>query len=337
MTRRFLSCIGVASALRMSAQGAPRKSVYYDAFLDKLPSLTSKTFAVTGASRGLGFATAKALARKGARVCLLNRGSERSAAAVEAIAAVATGEPPFAVECDLLDFGSVRDAAAAVRAAVPALDGLCLNAGVMMAPDEASFDGYDVTASTNVLSHFILARDLLPALDAAGAGARIVSMSSGSGFGAPAFDARYLERRGGDLGGGRAAYERYHQSKLANLLFASTLAERLAVAGSAVASLACTPGVCGTDMYVRVASLGGRPADLGAVPSVEDGCLAQLKCLADPTVASGELWGPAGAGGPPVEVALAPPTVLVDDAAKRDLWDACERAVGPFPIPNAPS
>lgn len=43
-------------------------------------------------------------------------------------------------------------------------------------------------------------------------------MSSGSGFGPPAFNARFFERKGGNLGGQQASYERYHQSKLANLL-----------------------------------------------------------------------------------------------------------------------
>ena len=64
------------------------------------------------------------------------------------------------------------------------------------------------------------------------------------------------------------------------------------------------------------------------MPSVEDGCLAQLNCITDPAVESGQLFGPPGMGGPPVEVALAPPTVLVDARSKAALWAACERAVG---------
>ena len=54
--------------------------------------------------------------------------------------------------------------------------------------------------------------------------------SSGSGFGEPAFDARFLSRAGGRLGGARASYERYHQSKLANLLFTAALHDRLVAA-----------------------------------------------------------------------------------------------------------
>ena len=298
-----------------------------------------KTVAVTGASRGLGYVAAVALAQKGATVFMLNRASPRAEASLREVAAAASGEAPSLVECDLLDFASVSRAASRLREGLGGrgLDVLCLNAGIMLQPDAASADGYDVTAATNVLSHFLLARELLPDLVAAargGAGdARVVSMSSGSGFGEPAFDARFLSRAGGRLGGARASYERYHQSKLANLLFTAALHDRLAAGGSrldGVKALACTPGVCGTDMFVHVSG----SDDLSRVPSVEDGALAMLKCACDPTLRSGQCFGPTGGlGGPPGEFDNAPPRVLVDASAKDALWAACEAAVGPFPVP----
>ena len=201
------------------------------------------------------------------------------------------------VPCDLLDFSSVRAAAATVRECAPGgLDVLCLNAGIMMQPDDASKDGYDITISTNVLSHFLLTRELMPSLELAALRrdeARIVCMSSGSGFGPPAFNSMFYERAGGSLGGQRASYERYHQSKLANLLFAASLHEKLTARGSGVKALACTPGVCGTDMFVHVQRLSrpDAPADLSRVPSAEDGACAQLLCACDPSLGSGELWG----------------------------------------------
>ena len=202
----------------------------------------------------------------------------------------------------------------------------------MLQPDEASLDGYDITIATNVLSHFLLARELMPSLERAAARAgeaRVVSMSSGSGFGPPAFDAAMYEQRGGNLGGASKAYERYHQSKLGNLAFTASLHERLSRRGSAVKALACTPGVCATDMFAHVQSVSrpGEPVNMAAVPSVEDGSLGQLKCVcAD--VASGECWGPAGLGGLPVRIALEPPRVLVDEQTKAGLWEACEGSSG---------
>ena len=239
------------------------------------------------------------------------------------------------MDCDLLDFTSVRAAAATVREHVAGagsggLDVLCCNAGIMLQPDAASKDGYDITASTNVLSHFLLTRELMPALERAArrtGDARVVSMSSGSGFGPPAFDPHFYSRSGGSLGGQRASYERYHQSKLANLLFTVCLHQKLTARGSQVKALACTPGVCGTDMFVHVQRLSQprQPVDLSRVPSVEDGACAQLLCICDPSVESGQLFGPRGLGGPPVQMDLAPPTVLIDDDSKRELWRCCER------------
>lgn len=317
-----------------------RASVVYPDFFDALPSMEGKVVAVTGTSRGLGFVTALSLAKKGATVILLNRPTGQAEESLGEIAAAATGHAPIPIDCDLLDFESVRKAAGKVMqkcAAAGGLDVLCLNAGIMLQEDAASRDGYDITASTNVLSHFLLTRELMPALEEAAAAhgeARVVSMSSGSGFGPPAFDARFYAREGGRLGGRQASYERYHQSKLANLLFTAALHEKLSVRGSSVKALACTPGVCGTDMFVHVQQLSrpGQPVDRSRVPSVEDGACAQLKCICDPSVRSGELWGPRGMGGPPSAIALAPPTVLVDDEAKETVWRACEEAVGIFAL-----
>ena len=205
-------------ALSMSGGGTVRKlalseqrpSEFYPQFFENLPSMAGKTVVVTGASRGLGYVTALSLAKKSATVIMLCRRSERADQALANVAAAAAGCAPTLVHCNLLDFDSVRAAACSISSLVlhSGLDALCLNAGIMMQPDEASKDGYDITMSTNVLSHFLLTRELMPALEQAASSrgdARVVSMSSGSGFGPPAFDARFLARQGGNLGGGARA------------------------------------------------------------------------------------------------------------------------------------
>lgn len=323
------------------ADTAERPSRYYPAFCAQLPSLEGRTVVVTGASRGLGLVTARTVASRGGRVLALNRASDRSARALEDIAARATGAAPALVECDLTSFASVRRACREVAALTGdsgGLDVLCCNAGVMLQPDEATADGYDLTAATNVLSHFLLARELCPELRRAAAsrgGARVVTMASGSGYGGPPCDPGFLARRGGALGGDAASYERYHQSKLANLAFAAALDRRLRDGTSGVASLACTPGVCGTDMFLHAtAVMSGRAAPRDRVPSVEDGALAQLKCIFDPSVESGELWGPAmGGGGDEFglqSTVVGPPQILVDQKTCDAVWKACEDAVGTF-------
>ena len=330
--------------LAVAAPQAPA-SIHYPAFVKALPSMSGRTVAITGCSRGLGYVTALTLAKKGARLFLLNRDSEAAARALTELTAecAAAGSPmPQQIACDLLDFSSVRATADKLCSQLAAeglrLDVLCCNAGIMLMPDEPSKDGYDITIATNVLSHFLLARELLPALEAAASAtgdARVVSMSSGSGMGPPGFDAAYFAAgSGGALGGPTGANARYHQSKLANLLFTSALDEKLRARGSRVKALACTPGVCGTDMYEHVQGVfnPGKPVDFGAVASVEDGCLGQLKCICDPTVESGECWGPNGYSGPPVRLVVGPPRVKIDEASKAGLWAACEGAVGVFEV-----
>lgn len=327
---------------------AERPSRYYPSFCEALPPLAGgKTVVVTGASRGLGLVTARTVAARGGRVIALSRASDRAARALEQMSSAATGAPPALVACDLTSFESVRRACQEVRELTEdaGIDVLCCNAGVMLQPDTATVDGYDVTAATNVLSHFLIVKELFPELCAAArkhGGARVVTMSSGSGYGGPPFDARFFARSGGSLGGDAASYERYHQSKLANLAFAAALDRRRRQSGGdgaarLVRSLACTPGVCGSDMFVHATRvMTGRPARRDAVPSVEDGALAQLKCIFDPDVASGELWGPA-MGGEGDEfglqrTAICPPQILVDGDTCNAVWKACEDAVGTFTL-----
>ena len=152
-------------AFSSAPRSQPRPSELYPAYFDSLPSMAGKTVVITGASRGLGYVTALSVARKGAAVFMVGRRSARGDESLESIRIASTGPAPQLVECDLLDFGSVRRAAAALQERAGDIDALCCNAGIMMQPDEASKDGYDVTIATNVLSHFLLARELLPTLE----------------------------------------------------------------------------------------------------------------------------------------------------------------------------
>ena len=175
--------------------------------------------------------------------------------------------------------------------------------------------------------------------DNADGDARIVFMSSVSGYGPPSFNSKFFDKRGGNLGDStQASYERYHQSKLANLLFVSALDEKLRNKGSKVKAIACTPGVCGSDMFLHATSImsGGRQSgSLNNVPSVEDGSMAQLKCIMDTStkVQSGDLWGPSMKRPGAIEnTPLTKPAIMIDEASKEALWKACEDAVGKFEL-----
>ena len=128
--RAALVLVALGGACSMRTTGQPRPSEHYPAFFDALPSMVGKRVAVTGASKGLGLVTALSMAKKGARVFLLNRPSSASRDALAAVAGAATGAAPVLVDVDLRDFASVRAAAAALAVHAPALDVLCCNVRV---------------------------------------------------------------------------------------------------------------------------------------------------------------------------------------------------------------
>ena len=119
-----------------------------------------KVVVVTGTTSGTGFVCARTCARKGARVVVLNRESERSAAALKAILDEAPGADVTSVACDLSSFASVREAVAFLKESCKdsGIDVVACNAGVMALADAATVDGYDVQSQTNHLSHFLLVR-----------------------------------------------------------------------------------------------------------------------------------------------------------------------------------
>ncbi len=138
--------------------------------------LAGRTALVTGASRGIGAATARALAGAGARVALLARSADALAALAAEVAAevAASGTPaPVAVPCDLGDAASVAAAAAAVdREFAGPPDLLVNNAGrFAVAPaHETDPDDFSALVGANLVAPFRLVRAFLPAMRARGSG-----------------------------------------------------------------------------------------------------------------------------------------------------------------------
>ncbi|MDB4882485.1 MAG: short-chain dehydrogenase/reductase [Gemmatimonadetes bacterium] len=205
-------------------------------------ALRGRVCLVTGASRGLGKATALGLARLGATVVLLARDERLAAAAAEDVA-IRSGNPEVAiVVADLASFAAVRAAAAQLSERHRALHVLVHNAGVNVARRKLSADGIELTLAVNHLAPFLLTHELLPLLrrGAAEGGARVVAVTSMfERFGRIAFDDPQGERRWvGPLA--------YAQSKLANVLFTNELAARLA--GSGITANCVDPGLVATDL-----------------------------------------------------------------------------------------
>jgi NAD(P)-dependent dehydrogenase (short-subunit alcohol dehydrogenase family) len=129
-----------------------------------MASLVNKTALVTGASRGIGRATAEALAKMGARV-IVHYG--RSAAEADTLVAEirAAGGSADAAQADLSAPGGAAALAEQVRAIVgQRLDIFVSNAGVSKAAaiEGHTIDDFDGLFATNVRSPFFLVKELLP-------------------------------------------------------------------------------------------------------------------------------------------------------------------------------
>jgi NAD(P)-dependent dehydrogenase (short-subunit alcohol dehydrogenase family) len=321
-----------------SKESAPK---WFDDFTEQLPDLKGKVIAVTGCTTGLGFIFARTCVQKhAAAVILLNRASERAEAAEQSLKEIASPETTVVtITCDLQDFASVRKAAARIQEDYDALDVLCNNAGIMAFPDQATADGYDVQMQTNFLSHFSLTRELFPLLQNAktrhGSSARIVNHSSFVRLrpNTP-FNKKYLEKKGGDLGGSgsMAMWERYHQSKLAVAIFASALHDRLK--GSGIEVTVAAPGYSYTDLQSSSPGMSGFLWSRAFMAqSVADGCMPLLSAAFLPSSSTEDtkkIWEPRRfrMSGPAVEYDLEEMFTKKED--QDTLWAASEDACGKF-------
>src|SRR6478672_1494310 len=133
---------------------------------------------VTGATAGLGLATAVGLARLGAGVRLLARDARRGEQARAAVIAHSGNRDVSVLLCDLADLGDIRRFAAEFTAREPRLDVLVNNAGVLPPERTTTADGLELTFATNVAAPFLLTKLLLARLRTS-APSRIVNVTSG--------------------------------------------------------------------------------------------------------------------------------------------------------------
>jgi len=283
-----------------------------------LPDLTGKRAVVTGANSGIGFYTARELAKAGAEVVL----ACRSVPKAEAAAAQMPGKVSVRA-LDLADLDSVRAFAAGWSGS---LDLLINNAGVMAPPArQVTKQGFELQFGVNFLGHFLLTALLLPALR----GGRTVQLSS------------IAHRRGmlnfADIMAERGyrAWSVYEQSKLAMLVFAQELARRSVANNWGVLSVAAHPGIAATEL---IANGPGSRSAIGLLVragyplighSAEAGAQPTLLAATDPAAVQGAYYGPQKLmefRGPPGP-AKAEPKAL-DAESGRKLWALAESLTG---------
>jgi len=275
-----------------------------------LPSFTGRTVIVTGANSGLGEATARELARVGARVILACRNLDKGNAA----AAGMSGD----VEVRRLDLQSL-DSVHEFADGVSGVDVLINNAGIMAVPYALTADGFESQIGTNHLGHFALTNLLLPKISD-----RVVTVSSVAhliGY-VSIKDLNWKSRP-------YLAWPAYGQSKLANLLFTSELQSRLQAAGSTVKAHAAHPGYSATNLQgqtgnpigtrvAKAANLMGTSAEFGA---------RQTLFAASQELPGNSFIGPRlGVRGPSQPVVRSP--LARDQKKARALWTLSEQLTG---------
>lgn len=294
-----------------------------------IPSLSGKTAVVTGATGGLGYETAMALAGAGAIVILTGRNDAKGLRAIEGIcarfpAALIAFEP-----LDLASLASVADFARRFAAGNEQLDLLVNNAGVMALPKrQQTEDGFELQLGTNYLGHYALTARLLPQLRRAKA-PRVVNLSS-------------LAHRSGvinfdDLQGKHSyrPWRAYCQSKLAMLMFSLELQRRSDAAGWGVRSMAAHPGFARTDLIANGPGADTFQWRIGRLlqplfsQSAAEGALPTLFAATSPAAEPGGYYGPNGfyeMKGAPAPAKIMPHAK--DSAGAAMLWDASATLTG---------
>jgi len=294
--------------------------------IENMSSQADRLAIITGATGGLGFETALALAGAGAEVILSGRNAVKGQDALRRIRAAHPQARLRFEPLDLANLASVYDFARRLKADDRRIDILINNAGVMaLAKRQVTVDGFEMQLGTNYLGHFALTAALLPLLH----GARVISLSSiAHRHGRIDFD---------DLQGAKkySAWKTYAQSKLAMLMFALELQKRSDANGWDIVSMAAHPGWARTDLIANGPGAGGILGVLIRLimplfsHSAAEGALPILFAAAAPEARSAGYYGPIGfremKG--PLGVAQIMPQANDAETAAR-LWDISTKLTG---------
>ncbi|MEU4234507.1 SDR family oxidoreductase [Nonomuraea sp. NPDC026600] len=198
--------------------------------------MAGRTVLVTGATGGIGKATALGLATMGARLAIVGRDRGRTEGAAREIRAAGGGQVDAFV-ADLSAQSEVRRLAAELLQSLSRIDVLINNAGGYWHTRHVTADGLEHTFAVNHLAPFLLTNLLLDRLKRS-APARVVTVASNvQSLGRIDFADLQGEQ---SYSGGTA----YNQSKLANVLFSYELARRLRA--TSVTANALHPGMVNT-------------------------------------------------------------------------------------------
>ncbi len=212
----------------------------------------TKTIAITGATDGIGFETAKLLAAEGHTLLLHGRNADKLAATAKAVSAIPGAGEIKTYRADLSVLSEVKSLAEAITADFDSLDVLINNAGVFKIAQSLTQDGHDIRFIVNTIAPYLLTKSLLPIM---GGTSRVVNLSS----------AAQASVEFGDFLAHRpfTDSDAYAQSKLAITMWTFALAEKLGNAGPAM--IAVNPAsFLGSKMVKEAYGQEGHDLSIGA-------------------------------------------------------------------------
>lgn len=297
---------------------------------ERLGALNGKTYVITGGNAGAGFQATRILLSKGAKVVMLNRSAEKSVAAVKELKdEFGPSANVSYVRMDLSELASARAAADEVLATVPQIDALICNAAIAQVPtQELTVDGFESQLGTNHYGHFVLCGMLFDRIEA-NQGRIVVVASLGYNMGIKTiqFDDMNWDKN-------YSANPVYSQSKLAQMMFAYELQDRIKTAGKSVEVYVCHPGSSATSLISTSGGLLTRVAwwlmtKSPMVQTAEKGAYPEVMCATEHGLEQRALYGPTGRMefvGPVGKGTLH--AHAYDKTVMTKLWDVSEKATG---------
>lgn len=180
-----------------------------------------KTMLITGANSGLGFEAARQLAKQGHEIILLCRNKEKGEQAVSDIKTFSGNEKIHLYTANLAVQKSIEAVSSQIKKDFTKLDVLLNNAGGVFSDFQLSEDGIEMTMANNHFNYFWLTYYLFDLLKN-GKDARIVNVASDSHYNAKKIDVESFYQKKNYF-----VLRAYEQSKLANVLFTYSLAEKV--------------------------------------------------------------------------------------------------------------
>jgi NAD(P)-dependent dehydrogenase (short-subunit alcohol dehydrogenase family) len=296
---------------------------------DRISNLKGKTFVITGTTSGTGFEASKILLSKGAKVVMLNRNAKKSIHTISALKReLGDTIDVTAIQMDLSEQSSVKQAAEIVNKSISRIDALICNAAIAQVPErKLTNDGWESQMGVNYYGHFTLQALLFPLIEKSKG--RIVTVGSmGYNMGIKTIKFNDL-----DWDNDYTPNNAYSQSKLAQIMSIYELQNRLEKAGNTnVKAYACHPGASRTSLIKTSGSLLMRFIFFVMKPltqSAERGAYPQLMCATEENLNQKEFYGPTGRSNwvGPVGAHKIEPHAK-DEVVSKNLWDLSEIETG---------